>query len=88
MKFELPNNINIQNYKKQVDKILHMMGHPEALVTDESIIWDFVPNTLSKRGGKQWLSHIEKSFGLPVELNDYIWEVAKKIHDLETNNDI
>ena len=32
---------NIQKYEKEVNQILEFLGHPEALVTDRSSIFDF-----------------------------------------------
>ena len=41
MTFELAPTTNIKRLRVYVDRVLEAIGHPEALVTDESMVRDF-----------------------------------------------
>ena len=68
-----------------VMKVLEALGHPEALVTDESEVYDFMLG-MDEKKEKKWLSALGKRLGVEVQGNDYIWEVAKKIQESEKEN--
>lgn len=46
-----------------------------AYISDESSIWDFTPEASE-------LSELEKTLGVSVRPEDYLWEVAKRIGEL------
>ena len=59
-----------------LDKALELLGHPEALVTDWSTVWDFSP------GGdedKEWYNELEEKFGFEVKKSDHIWRLAERL---------
>lgn len=75
-KIELASQCKIDQLLEYVDIVLEALGHPEALVTDESEIWDFHP---SKNGQAEWLKEISEKLGIDVTIRDYIWEVAEHV---------
>lgn len=56
-----------------VDKLLEVLGHPEAMVTDESLIWDFVFSEPER------VEEISESLGFEVKDGDYLADVAEKM---------
>lgn len=58
----------------KVDKVLTALGHPEALVTDESTVWDFIFDEAD-------LHDISSRLGFDVHGDDYVWELAEKLED-------
>jgi hypothetical protein len=66
-----------------VDKILKVLGHPEALVTDESYISDFLPffSTEEKYRSFERFSKKMKKMGIEVDFQDSIIEVAERLKD-------
>ena len=87
-KIEFAADDRIQYLQQYVNKILETIGFPEAFVTDESTISDFIDfdcweeqegiYNLNKNG-KTWLEEISKKLSIEVHDNDYIWELAKKL---------
>jgi hypothetical protein len=63
-----------------IDLILGALGHPEAYVTDESTIWDFMPLEEDK---DQRLFEISGLLGLDVTTKDYLVDIARKLKDRE-----
>lgn len=66
---------NCDLYQDQIDAILLVLGYPEAFVTDESSIGDFVnpietvfPNELDVMS-----AYLKR----PVRLSSKLWELAK-----------
>jgi len=60
----------------EIYKILEILGHTEALVTDESKIWDFTFFCPEK------VREISDSIGFKITENDYLIDIAKKIKRL------
>lgn len=75
-KIEIAPSSKIDELRPHVDQVLEAIGHPEALVTDESMIWDF---SLSD---EEIDTAVEK---LPTWLTRmcYIIEVAERLKKLE-----
>lgn len=77
-KFELAEWSKIETYLKEVKIILGCIGHPEAMVTDESTIWDFTDfgnGKLSPKADKAL-----EAVGLRyVGGRDFIWALAKEL---------
>lgn len=61
---------------KWVEKTLGYLGHPEAFVTDESQVSDFLRSDTTK-----FLQQMSKKFGFPVRTSDFIWNLAKKLKE-------
>jgi len=68
--FELAPQEKVNALDKYVDRILEVLGHPEALVTDESTIWDFLALEPER------LKEISEKLGVKVETGDYLIDVA------------
>lgn len=77
-KFVLAEQDRVGVREKSVAILLKALGHPEALVTDESTVSDFLDVFSSELQDKQ-LKRLEKKLGFPVRESDYIWQVAETI---------
>jgi len=64
--------------ESKVNKLLKLLGHKDALVTDESIIGDFLDIFDKKRREKQ-LKTFSKKIGFKVKPRDFIYKVAEKL---------
>jgi hypothetical protein len=81
-KISLARSSKVDKLDLWVDKVLKILGHGDALVTDMSTLWDFFDifnNNEDKE--KKLLSKWEKKLGFPVKGSDYIWKVAQKFKD-------
>lgn len=58
-----------------IEKALEIIGHPEALITDWSTLWDFSPGV----GDEQWYDELSEKFGFEVNKSDYIWRLAERL---------
>jgi len=65
-----------QDQRPWVDKVLKIIGHPEALVTDMSTIWDFIEFDEDEKHLPGW----SKKLGFKIKSDDYIWEIAQRLH--------
>ncbi len=70
-KIELAENDKIELLRKYVDKVLEALGHPEALVTNESQVWNFTSDNNE-------LKQLSKKLKFSVDENDYIWQLAER----------
>ncbi|MBM3129952.1 MAG: hypothetical protein FJ009_15185 [Chloroflexi bacterium] len=70
-RIELAGRDKIESLGEYVDRVLEALGHPEALVTDESQVWDFTRDTNE-------LKKIAKKLGFAITKNDYVWELAER----------
>lgn len=64
-----------------VAKILKAVGHPEAYVTDESSIWDFLDVFDSKAKKNKTVEKIAAKLKVKILSGDYLWEIAKKMEN-------
>lgn len=72
MKFEFTSTYYTEEYMAEIDQILEILGHPEALVTDESTISDFAPS-------EEIIKELNKKIGQTVKKSDLLIYVAKII---------
>ena len=70
-KIELADHDRVDSLREYVDRVLEALGHPEALVTDESQVRDF-PSDESR------LRQIAKKLGFAVDKKDHIWQLAER----------
>jgi len=70
-KIELAENDKIELLRKYVDEVLEALDHPEALVTNESQVWNFTSD-------KNELKRLSKKLKFSVDENDYIWQLAER----------
>ena len=79
----------IKRYNHEIDLLLDILGHSEALVTDESLIDDFAPT-------KKTLALLAKNVGINISIHDrlvfvaqlyrkYMREVNKEIKNVRHN---
>ena len=80
-KFELAAHDETDKLYKEVAIILKALGHPEALVTDESYVSDFLPFLGCMDRKKEFNKFKKKmdNLGIEVEYADSIVDVAKRI---------
>jgi len=69
----------IEHLSKYVDKVLEILKHPEAFVSDRSTIWDFSPVFSDNKQKQKWLSEMSEKFQMPISTKDYIWEIAENL---------
>jgi hypothetical protein len=79
IKFQLANQDKIKELQPYIDKVLKALGHSEALVTDESMVADFVNVFSGKSAVLKDLKKISKKLNFSVSSSDYIWQVAEKV---------
>jgi hypothetical protein len=64
----------VEIYQQEIQELLDLIGHSEALVTDLSSLWDF---NLKPSNYDQ----IEEHFGITVEKNAYLVSIASQIRE-------
>mgnify|MGYP005824332727 CR=1 FL=1 len=65
-------------YEEGVEKILECVGHPEALATDLSQVFDF-STPFDKDEELDQLVKLSGLMGRPVNGLEYIWELGKEL---------
>jgi len=84
-KIELASTDNTDQYEREIGVILKLLGHPEALVTDESSVWDFLAHfggeKENEKFNKKMLNKISGRLGIDVNGNDLLIDIAKKIRE-------
>ena len=75
-------------FEEEVNEILDALGHPEALVTDDSIISDFLLHFVDKmtfeerneilKKERRIMQRVEKLVGRVVGPREYIGEIAQE----------
>ena len=63
-----------------IDKILEILGHPEAFITDESTVSDFLC-FLDEEEAKAQLAEISRRMPFKVKKSDYIVDLARRLKD-------
>ena len=71
-KIVLADDTEVQKNKIKIRKLLRLLGHPEALVTDSSMVSDFITSD------RKWKS-IQKKLGFELKDNDFLVDVVKKM---------
>lgn len=87
-KIRFAKQAKVDLYRKGIVKILAELGHEEAWVSDESILWDFSVITGPHKGtfeveDDRFLStqDLSRILGVGVELDDRLWQIAKRIEE-------
>ncbi len=76
-KFESARQDRVERLEPEVQRILDVLGHPEALVTDESFIADF--SDFGQGHGEIELRRISAALGVHVEDNSVIADIAAQL---------
>ena len=79
-KIELASQEKVEVYAKEIENLLKAMGHPEALVTDESLVSDFL-DIFDKQERIKQIEKIKKKIKIDVFPGDFLWEVAKRMRE-------
>lgn len=65
--------------KSWVKKVLTAIGHPEAFVTNQSMVSDFLPSGIDNTMKNNFAKELGEKLGIRVDLKDYIVDVAQKL---------
>jgi hypothetical protein len=87
--FEKASSDKIGEYNEYAHRVVTALGHPEAWVTDESMVADFMAS--------QWafdepeeddvsFDELKERLGIEVRGEEYIWEVAKRLKERENGS--
>jgi len=74
VKIKVASRDKSDEYSEEVGVLLHAMGISSALVTDESTIGDF-------DGAFDDIDELSEAVGVPLSMDDHVWEVAKRIRE-------
>lgn len=69
----------IDEYKEHVSTVLYVIGHPEAIVTDLSVVGDFTMN-LSEPDISKILKNLSYLTDDNIKESHKIWELAQMIY--------
>jgi len=79
-KFILASQTKIQYYQLEVDRVMEALGHPEALVTDESRVVDFLSDFGSPTvANVTTLAKARQRLECDLTSSDLIWQVAERL---------
>ena len=68
----------VQKYDYQMQIVLGILNHIEALVTDESDVGDFIDSGEDAIDVSR-LAELSDIFNMPVALNTKLWELARSL---------
>ena len=86
MKFEMAPQDRVEDYKYELEDILEVLGHPEALITDLSSISDFYP--LDRKETAECMERISRAFGIEVaKPNELLVDLAKRVRKARKDRD-
>jgi len=77
--FEPTPGDQVRQYRREIDRILEALGHPEAFVTDESILDDF---PLREIDDGPTLIELQAEFGIRVRPQDRLVDIARRLRQL------
>jgi len=69
-----------ERYRIEIDEILQVMDKPEIDVNDDTQFWDYY-SVVSDAGFQDLKDIVYRLYKVEVNLEDYIWETAEKIHE-------
>lgn len=84
-KKELASTTACDEYQKEISRILKILGHSKALVTDMSTIGDFLDIFGSKKIRDEQVKKISNKLELTVHSESRLVDVAKKMHTFRGN---
>jgi hypothetical protein len=73
---------DVKKFSKEIKMILKVLGHPEALVTDGSMITDFAEGVSKDKRLKSEIKlckKLGKEFGIKIPLHTFIIDLAQDI---------
>jgi len=78
-RFELASQTNVNELQPYIDRVLKALGHSEALVTDESVVWDMLEVFSDEKNMQKQLDKAHKILGVNINSNDLIITVAERL---------
>ena len=78
--FEIASHDKVTVLDKYVTKIIKALGHSEFLVTDESLVSDFM-DIFDKEERIKQAKKAKKILKVDIFPGDYIWEVAERMKE-------
>ena len=79
-KIELASQDEVDYLESYIDIVLEALGHPEALVTDESYISDFLC-VCNKEEAEKELAEASSKLDLTFEKKDSVVSVARRLRN-------
>lgn len=80
MKIVIVEQDMVDAYEDQVNQLLAALGHPEALVTDLSQVFDFSPDEEAE-------ADLTAVMGRPVDGGEYLWKLAQELASAQDEKD-
>ena len=74
MKIVIADQEQVDIYETEVNRILAALGHPEALVTDLSQVFDFGDD-------EEAAADLAELMGRPVNAAEHIWKLAAELSE-------
>lgn len=76
--FTLGSQVEVNRNRKNIGRLLKLLGHSEALVTDESTIGDFLPDGDGAKNVRRFL-RVGREVGFPIRPQDLLVQVASRM---------
>jgi len=87
IRFEIADDTNAMALRPYVMRVVKALGHGEAMVTDESMVLDFLDVFMSKAGKVEAVYEASKKLGVDIDLHDRVWEAADRLKKKEAKID-
>ena len=75
-KVEFAPTAGVDLHEEAVQRVLEALGHPDAWVSDESMVADFEGWGEDRAA---WLQQVSKALGFEVKTGDYIIDIAGRL---------
>jgi hypothetical protein len=69
----------VRQYRREITRILELLGHPEALVTDASVLSDF---PLREEPSTPTVTELTSALGIRVEPQHRLVDIARRMRQL------
>jgi hypothetical protein len=79
-RFELAPQVRVRTYTREVGEILAALGHPEALVTDETTLGDFFGAFAEDDEAAVVAATLARLLGRGVAPEDVLADLAEALH--------
>jgi len=84
---ELAKQDRVQDLEKYIAILLKALGHPEALVTDESYVSDFMDIFSSAKQKEKKILTLRKKLGIYFNYQDFVVDVAEELKKKDNNEE-
>lgn len=78
--FELASTDLIEKHESEIDELLELLGHPEALVTDESYVSDFL-DIFDREAGNKVLDGVSQKLGMGIDRKESMIGIAQRLRE-------